>query len=379
AAALLICLLWAGAGARPAVLTADQMRAFGMAALTRGYADQALAIAAALLVRDPGDSSALALRAQALRVLHRLPESETAARAAWAAAGTPGARYAAATALAQALSLQDRRGAAQYWLRQAVQNAPNPAAKAQALQDFNYVRQQNPLSLQFDLTLQPSDNVNGGARDPLFDYHGIPFVLSGDALALSGLTWGVGVQGRYKLAATPDAQTALTFAASQQGVVLSAGAQAQAPKARNGNYALGQVEVGLQRKQSLSFGLASAELSAGHTWYGGADLSNTLSLQTGLERPLGAGLLRLSAGLSRQVRLDHAISSSTEIEAGANLTRLGPGGDRWQGALTLSRIVSQDISVDHAEATLSLGWQVAKPVAGLDLGAGVSVRAADYA
>ncbi len=372
--------LWVDtAEARPAVLTASQMRAFGMEALTKGYADQALSIAEALLQRDAGDSAALVLRAQALRVLRRLPESEAAARAAWAAAKDPGGRYVAATAVAQALSLQGHRGAAQFWLRQAVQNAPNDGAKAQALQDFNYVRQQNPLSLQFDATLRPSDNVNGGARDPLFEYHGIPFVLSGDALALSGLAWGLGVQGAYKLAATPTVQTSLTFAASEQGVVLSSSARDQAPNARNGDYALGHVELGLQRKVALGFGLVTGEVSAGHTWYGGADLSNSVALRAELQRPVGTLSGDFSASLTRQVRLDHALSSSTEAEVSAVLATAGPKGDHWQGGVSVSRVLSDDIGVDHAEATLSLGWQANTSVKGFDLSGSVSLRGANYA
>ena len=67
--------------AGPAVLTPDQMRAFGLEAVAKGFADQALEIAQTLLTRDAGDSGALVLKAQALRVLRRFPESEAAARA----------------------------------------------------------------------------------------------------------------------------------------------------------------------------------------------------------------------------------------------------------------------------------------------------------
>jgi tetratricopeptide (TPR) repeat protein len=379
-AALLIALLAAGgATGRPAVLTADQMRTFGMEALTKGYADQALAIADALLARDPGDSAALVLRAQALRVLQRLPESEAAARAAWAHARDPGARYTAATSLAQALSLQGHRLTAQYWFRQAVQNAPSPAARVQARQDFDYVRGENPLSLQVDASIKPSDNVNGGARDPLFEFHGLPFVLSGDALALSGLSWGVGVQGSYKLAVTETDETALTFSGSLQGVVLSQAAKAQAPLARNGDYALEHVDIGLQRKTALAFGLVTGAVSAGHSWYGGADLSNNLTASVGLGRPVGAGYGNLALQVTRQNRLDRAISSSTEGQVDLDWTTKGPRGDRWQAGLSVARNISQDINVDHSEATLSLGWQARAPVAGLDLGAGVSLRGANYA
>ena len=376
----LLVLISAMAEAGPVVLTADQMRAFGTEALTKGYADQALEIAGALLARDVEDGSAYVLKAQALRVLHRLPESEAAARRAWALAKDAGGRYLAATAVAQALSLQDKRLAAQYWLRQAVQNAPSGAAQAQAVQDFNYVRSQNPLRLQVNASVRPSDNVNGGARDPLFDYHGIPFILSGDALALSGLTWGLGVNGTYKLGETTAAETFLTFGLSQQGVILSQAARVQAPKAGNGDYALSHVQAGLQRRGSLEFGILTTEATAGHSWYGGTDLSNSLEVKVELGRPLPSGALTTyGASLTRQMRLDHPLSSSTEAEITAEWAKAGPKGDRWTANVSAARVVSDDAGIDHGEAVLGVTWQAGKPVAGISLGANVAVRRADYA
>ena len=378
-AALLVVNL---AEAKPAKLTADQLLAFGAQALSQGYADQALSIAQALLQRDGHDSSAYALQAEALRVLQRLPESAAAAHLAWTYAKNAPQRYEAATVLAQALSLQDHRTMAQFWLRQAVQNAPNGAAQRQALQDFAYVRSQNPLSLQVDASIRPSNNVNGGARDPLFEFLGIPFILSGDALALSGLNWGVGVQGRYTLAESDTTATKLTFAGSEQGVILSDAAHAQAPFARNADYALGNVEVGLEHAGALNLGpMASTlttSLTAGHSWYGGRDLANSLSLGADLGLPLAGSQATLSASLTRQNRLDRALSSSSEAEVGLDLVQAGPTGDRWQEGVSVRRVVSDDIGIDHAEATLSLDWQARHPVAGFALGAGLSLRGADY-
>ena len=380
-AALAALALWAGAGAaEPVRLTADQMRDFGAAALMRGYADQALQIAEALLLRDPGDSLALTLKAQAHRLRGELAESEAAARAAWASADTEAERFGAATALAQALSLQDHRTRAQYWLRQAVEHAPNPGARAQALQDFAYVRDQNPLSLQVEGAIRPSNNVNGGARDPLFEYQGIPFILSGDALALSGQTWALGLQGAYRLADDGRVRQDLIFAASQQGVFLSEEARLQAPKAENGDYALGNVEAGWRRRAALPAGSLTTEAKLGHSWYGGADLSNSFSLGLSLERPASESRqMTYGVTLVRQDRLDRPISSSTELGFAASIMTRGPGGDAWQLGLDLARIGSDDIGIDHAEAGVKLGWQAAEPVAGISLAASLGLQWSDYA
>ncbi len=364
--------------AKPAVLTAAEMRAFGMEALAKGYAQQALEIAEALGQRDPRDSSAYVLKAQALRVLQRLPESEAAARQAWSLAQDAGTRYQAATTVAQALSLQGHRTSAQYWLRQAVQNAPNGAAQAQALQDFNYVRSQNPLSLRLDASLRPSDNVNGGTRVTSFALGGQTVSVPGNLEALSGLTWSLGAQGGYKLAASPTGVTRLIFGMTQQGVVLSKAAQAQAPGARNADYAFSQLSLGVERKTYTDLGQWTLTAEAAHNWYGGVNLSDSLALDLGIDRPLGQGMLSYGATVTRQIRLDRPQSSSTEAELTTETSQSGPQGDRWTGSLSVTRSWSRDARVDHAEAAVGLDWQAAHPVAGVTLGANLGLQAAIY-
>lgn len=380
-AAWVICLTLMGGPlwSAPVDLTPEQLRAFGSEALLRGYAEQALGVAEALLRRDPSDALALVLKAQALRMLGDLAASEAAARAAWAVARTEAERYAAASALAQALSLQDHRTRAQYWLRQAVQHAPNAGTKAQAIDDFAYVRDQNPVKLQFSASTRPSNNVNGGARDPLFEVFGIPFVLSGDALALSGITYGFGLTGQRRLSDDGLSETDLTFGASKQGVVLSQAARDQAPGARNGDYAMESLQLGVAREWRGRQGKHTAAITASHAWYGGTDLSDSLRLDLGLERTLASGITAsLDASLAWQERLDNAAASSRDSGIEAGVSVLGPGGDRWQAGLGVKRVASQDSGIDHDEVELTLGWQAARPVAGLGLGASLSGRLADY-
>lgn len=244
----------------------EEMRAFGQEALLRGQGAQALEIPDALLARDGTDAAALVLRAQALRVLNRLPESAAAGRAVWAAATTSGTRYMAATATAQALSLQGGRGLAQLWLRRAVEVAPWAGAARQALDDLRFVRGENPLRLDFDLRLRPTDNVNDGTRVTRFDLLGVSFPVPGALQALGGLSWGFGLEGSWRIAPAPVAETALTFALDQSGAILSDAARALAPEAENGDCALSR--LGLERRRRggrvLSFAL-------GQNWYGGAE------------------------------------------------------------------------------------------------------------
>ncbi len=368
--------------AGPVTLTADQMRAFGSEALLRGYADQALEVAEALLLRDPGDSQAWTLKAQALRMRGDLAGSEAAARLAWTTANDDATRYAAATAVAQALSLQDHRTAAQLWLRQATENAPNAGARAQALQDFNYVRDQNPLRLQVQASLRPSNNVNGGTREksfyvPIFGGLDLPYLPSDRAL--SGQVWSLGLSGSYKLHDTGRLQDALTFSLSQQGAGLSASSKAAAPYLSDGDFAYALVESGYERKLAFPGSLVTIDLTVGHSWYGGEPLANTLGAQVTLDTDVTAKVNgSFTVSMNRQIRLDRPISSSTEVGALAQLGRTGPKGDHWQLGLDLSETFSQDPGIGNAAATLTLGWQADKPILGLDLGASAAIRAAGF-
>ena len=367
---------WGG----PADLTADQMRALGQSAITHGFADQALNISQALLQRDASDSAALLMQAQALRLKGDLTGSEAAARRAWATATDRPSHYLAATALAQALSLQDHWTRAQYWLRQAVENAPNAAAQSQAVQDFAYVRGQNPVSLQFSGSVRRSDNVNGGGRVQYIQIGPFILPLPSTLLALPGLSWTLGLSGQYRLSDDGQSLTALTFGANAQGVVLSDAARALAPDLVNGDFLYQQVQVGLQRRSALSFGRVTADLSLTHSWYADLDLANSLTGQLTFERPVSADLnLYLSTDLTRELRLDTFDSSSTTLRIAGGLTQTLVTGDQVDVSLDLSRVASVDIGIDRREAGLLVYWQARQPVVGLGLAANLSARYTLYA
>lgn len=369
--ALALVLAGGAATARPAQLTAEEMRRFGAEALVRGYADQALEIAAALLARDPQDSAALVLRAQALRMLGRLPESEAAARAAWDQATTPGARYMAASAVAQALSLQGHRITAQYWLRQAVQNAPSAGARSQALQDLRYVRGETPVTLRFDLSVQPSDNVNGGSRATSFEFAGISFPLPARLTALSGLTWSLGAEADWRIAADQAGETALTFALQRSGVKFDSPVEG----VDAADFDFLHLGAGIERKGRGGGKLA---LDLGRNWYGGEDLSATAAVSAELARPLAGGRAVASLGLMREARLDRASASSTQSSLGAGWTVQGPGGDQWRIGATWLQATSAEDQVARRQAGVDLDWQAAQDLAGLGLSAYLGIGGAEY-
>lgn len=376
--------VWVAAGQASAVtVTPDTLRADGYAAMNAGHAAEAHAIALALLQRDPNDFLALILRSRSARALGNLDEARQVARAAWQYAHTPADRYAAAMVRAQALATADQRTAAQIWLRRAVQEAPNPEARAVAIRDFTYVRDRSHWSFQLGASLVPSSNVNNGSTSSTITLLGLPFVLSGNAQALSGLVGSVNATAIYRLTPTQATVTQLQFSGVQRHNWLSAAAKAQAPGAKGSDYDYGAIEAAVVQQWRggvTSLAVYTWGVTAGHNWYGGANLSNYLRLQGGVDRPLSPFYTgSLGIALERQARQDVRDRSATVATGTVGLTRRFANND--QVSLTLGDRFTRSTATDiqHATDFAQITWTKAAPVLGVKLGASLYLARERYA
>lgn len=385
---LLAFLLPFGAVAEPLELDAAAMRRLAHEAVTAGFAEDALQITDALLLRDPQDATALILRAQALRLLGRYRDSAAAARAAWRAAEGDGARYGAAMVLAQALSLQDRRLEAQIWLRAAAENAPSDRARAKATEDFNYVRDATPLTLDFSLSVRPSDNVNGGARSKTFTIYdngicaaGCPGTLSGAALALSGVEGEAALDAEYRLHDSATSQGVVLLSFSQSAVYLSSEAHIIAPSAKNSDFAMTTLDIGygerlFSPRNGSDFG---AELHGGRIWYGGEHLQDYLLGSLTASFDLGQNLgFDAEITVQRQTQPDPFSEAAYLGDAQISLTRNARNGDQWSLGLGGGQTRSSDPFKQSTRQTVSLDWAKAAPVWGMALQANLAADLSNY-
>lgn len=389
-AALALALL---VGTAPAsadiVMDPVALRNLAFQELQAGHVDRTLELTDALLARDPKDAGALILRSQALRVAGRLAEAEAAGRAAFAAADTMALKYGASLAVAQALSLQGKRTFAQIWLRRATHFATTEPQRARVAQDYAYVRSQNPLTLRFDASLQPSDNVNNGTLHSIWNFFGIPLQLSGDARALSGLVGDFGVSGSYRLQQSTATYDALTFALSDHEVVLSPGAMRQAPSADNGDYRYVSVQGGYQHRDLLAPDgtILTSEFSLGRAWYGSArhvatpactdptdpfcvpafgPLSDTATLDFNLSHPYAPGATNfLHLTLQRNWRLDNPMSSANLASVSGGFSQKLANGDGIRAEFGVSQQNSQDPMVDHSTISATFSYDIGHPVMGM--------------
>lgn len=338
-------------------------------ALANGHPDVARKAALSLLARNPADFDAQMLLSHAARDLGDFAEAAAAARKATALAQNDAQKTQAAFAMAQARSSAGNRTAAQFWLRRAAQTAPTPEIRAQAVRDFRYVRMRNPWSVNLDFGASPSSNVNGGTGADTIWIYGLPFTLSGDSQALSGLEEHVSLSVERTVFENERHVARLGFNLAGRTYTLSDAARRKAPGAQGSDYAFWASELYLTQRWHAARGRDEWDLRllAGHNDYGGAPLSNYLGLDAGRSFTFGpTRALHLGATIQRQWRLDNDSNSAVLRMADLDWRqRLGPG--VFSFGVFGGQAASDARSVASIRKGVSLGYALAKPVFGAEL------------
>jgi len=260
-------------------------RALAEQAVLTGNGALARQIALGLLQRDPNDPQALLALAAAQILLGQPKAARMMAVRAFAASPAKLHRYEAARLAAKAAFDQGHLGLAQFWLRRALGQAPNPQAYQETVAGFRQVQAQNRWRTTLQFSAQPSSNVNQGSSADRLIINGVPTILTftGDAMALPGLTYGLTVRTTYVLDQTAKSRTDLGIRLVANGVVLSDAARRQAPGVTNGDYAYQAAEASLIHRFVLGKGLPMAVTALfGSNFYGGTYLTDYARLQLDL-------------------------------------------------------------------------------------------------
>ncbi len=367
--------------AETVTLAPAEARQLALQALQVHDASTAQRMARAALLARPDDVEARLILSAALTTGGEARLGEDEARRALADATTPEDRHRAERAVAAALTAQGAHTRAQVWLRRAAQSAPDARARAATVRSYRAVRRANPWHGELRLGVAPSSNINNGSAQDRMRIGGLDFDLSGSAQALSGLetTFGGGVDWQTVL----GQRTRLTLGADavSQRYRLSSEARDQAPGAENSDYARDTVEF----SAALRFVAApdappwDAELTLGHSWYGGEDIARygELELTRGLR--LGADTLGWVEVWGRVAeRLDNDLRSSDASGVSFRLAHRIDGGALLSFGIGLSDTRSDSALVAHDAATLSLGYRLAQPVLGAQAELSAQLGRADY-
>jgi hypothetical protein len=257
-------------------LQPDEVLLTAQAAYASGNHAVANRLARALLLVDPNDAYALLIIAATEPKLGNPVEGMQAGQAAWRAARTAGQpeglRYEIARNTALAAYAAGRPGMAQFWLRRSLDVAPDETAFRKSGEDLGYVRNQNPWRWQMDFEAGPSDNLNGGAADPIFriDGHVIGELANGSE-ALSGARASLRFSAFRALPRQGKTQTVLGFSFQSTVNQIDKASQVKAGTLTSDD--LNSTKLAGSAQFNMMLGASDVPLSlsveAGQTWVGG--------------------------------------------------------------------------------------------------------------
>jgi hypothetical protein len=303
AGAFLSALGLAGIGAAtPANLTLAQADALAAQALGAGQPRLAYDLSKGLLQADRRNPRAHYYQALALSQAKAYGAAEKKAALAYWHAKTDEQRFQAANLAAQLSFADDRLTGSQFWLRRAVDHAPDEVARAQTVTAFQNVRARNPLRFDFRFSTTPSDNVNNGANSPLNVIDGVPVVgtLSPSAQALSGFVTTAQAALSYRLSKSETQETRLRGRVNARRVDISD----PVPGLSGDDLSSTVLELGLSQylRGTSEAVIWKFDLDGGRVWYGGDPLYDFARVGATRHQRLGARL-QLSFGASFEDQL----------------------------------------------------------------------------
>lgn len=365
--ALLFCLAAAPLAAQQTI-DIDAARRLALILVSDGQPRAGRAVAAELVAANPDDAIALIALSRADRALGNYPAAFSTARRAWRVAETDEHSHHAALAAAQALSSNDRRSRAQFWLRRAVQTAPDEAARARAVRDFRYVAARNPLSFDLHFSATPSDNVNGGPTSNKIQIGGLTFV-DPTAQPISGIEFSAGGRLGYRLTEEQDRRTEVWLAYDETRVLLGSEAEDIAPDLTGDDLHYQELSLGWSGQYAPSGDgrLTRIDVHLATDRVGGAALSTSFGARVARHLPRdGGGQLRLYTALTLRERQDNSLRSSQTLSFGADLLGRTETGHGWRLGAGLLREESDSEAVEHTALTFSGRLDFPEPVLGAD-------------
>lgn len=304
-----------------------------------------------------------------------------AARQAYAIAQTDSQRVRAARLVASAYFRARQLRRAEWWLRKALNSAPDAAIRAALEREIAQIRWQNPLTLRFSLSLAPSTNINNGYGRGTVRLWGRRFILSPDARALPGIEIAAGVNARYRLKRSGTGQTTLGFSLQGRDYRLSRNTLRAVPGLRGSDYSYGLVEASLIHR--LQFGAlpggTTLRLDTGQVWYGRKALSRHIRGSVSQEFWGGPDTVWLGFGsLEWRMALQAGGASSQLATIGAAVTHDGGTGDVLSATMLVQGTGSANEILQNRLLRAALSYQFARPVLGAELSLWFSAESREF-
>jgi len=281
-----VLLLMACASTVTAQSTLSPLQSAAEGALVNGEPAKAAALSQDILATDPQDFAALYILALAQSNLDDDAQAATTAARAYRAANDETSKHQAARLVASNRFTLGQYMRTEFWLRRAANHAQNEEEVAAVAREYLATIRANPLSLQFNASIAPSDNVNGGSEDGILNFEtiGLSLVLPENRRALSGIAYAGSARLNYRLSESDRQRTSLsgflsaeTFTLSDEAKDLLASSPIESVQnVKGSDFATLLAEVGMTHRRSdiSPLGPISLSLNFGTYWEGKERLIN---------------------------------------------------------------------------------------------------------
>lgn len=362
-------------------LNVEESRVYGIQALTANRPDVAQAVALGLLQRDPADVQALLMLSAAQTAQGQGDQAAITGKRALANAKTPIERFSANRMIAAAKARSGKYTQAELWLRRALQAAPNEQFRATVQRDFNQVKRKNPLKLDLIFSVNPSSNINNGARNEIAWFFERPFVLSTSAQALSGIEYTAGARASYRIRQTSTTATDLGLMLYSKTYSLSARSKRLAPAASASDYSFRAAEVSARQLTLRNQGqtMLSYGVTLGQNWYGGNPLNRYVRFDISQKHsvsPTFSNRFALSAEYETRIGVqnyDLTIFSSS----GAFNFRINDS-DKLSLRLEGRNASGGNRSGEYTGMKFAVGYTFGKPLFGTEVSVDMSAERREY-
>ncbi|WP_297772149.1 hypothetical protein [uncultured Roseovarius sp.] len=315
-AALVALMAGGSALSESARLSLAQADALAAQALAAGESRLAYDLSKGLLEAGKDNPRAHYYQALALAQARAFGPAERKAALAYWHSNTEEQRYQAANLAAQLSFADERLTGSQFWLRRAVDHAPDEVARARTVSAFQNVRARNPLRFDLRVSTAPSDNVNNGSNSPLNVIDGVPVVgnLSPSARALSGVITKAHGSLSYRIAQSEGRETRLRGRVTARRVDISD----RVVGLSGDDLSSTLVELGVTQylRGSRETVTWKFDLDGGRVWYGGDPLYDFARLGVARYQRLDERFL-LSFGGSLEEQQDEAARGADSTISGA--------------------------------------------------------------
>jgi hypothetical protein len=378
AAIILSGLTAAGAQSQ---LSAEQTRVLAFQLLEAGNPEPASQLAKLLLQRDTDDLSALVVLARAETMLGNANAAARAWKRVFRLSPNPVEKFAMARKIAEAHFALAHLTRSQWWLRRAANLAPNAQAAQVVAREYKAVKAKNPFSAQLSFSLAPSSNINGGSSEEIFYFAGIPFILSPDALALSGYELATGANLKYRLGQSRTHLTSVGVNLSAREYALSDESKASAPMVRASDFALRVGEIYLEQRRSIFAGLGPSDMSVlvGQSWYGGDPLWRYNRLNVAQNFPIARNsAIDFRVFVEEQTALAAGLDNSVILDTQLSFTRALANRDRLKLVIGQRKNDAVVDTSDYTSRNASISYDFAKKLRGTSISLNFGLADKDY-